>query len=470
MISDKEEVEPISYNICLTFDNVNKKDISEDKDLIVPMQDEYVLYKDKFQFVKPYKIIHKTPVRQRWLNRTLFDIMQSEFKVPNDILIEMIEQEQVKLIIKNKKLMTSLSSSLPMKDLLKDYKLQSNDMIEMIDWKNEKPVLYKPKIKVLYQDDTFIVIDKPSSYSVHPGGRYVRNTLDYLLEKVYKRKLYLLHRLDKVTSGVLIQLWNSQKVKYFQELMKSGKITKCYLAQVYGEFPFIENNNEKSTTICIDGNNYEVDVNNFIHVKNSLICKHNEWNFIYRAIPTTNNSNTSNSDNNNNNTNNIEVNNNGENTSEAVDAFTMIKRVYYNKNTDRSIVLCLPITGRTHQIREHTRILGHAIIEDIGYDLKEKSEDWENPWISKWDMMKRLGDECHKELLQLSFDYHDKEEYKEGDYQIHLHAFYYYIRDEIKNYEFCADLPPWAKESIKEELSCDKFYNQVIEYCKQVSK
>lgn len=48
-------------------------------------------------------------------------------------------------------------------------------------------------------------------------------------------------------------------------------------------------------------------------------------------------------------------------------AITEFKRVRYNRELDQSIVLCKPLTGRTHQIRIHLNFLKHPIINDPLY-------------------------------------------------------------------------------------------------------
>ena len=49
------------------------------------------------------------------------------------------------------------------------------------------------------------MINKPSSIPVHPSGRYRFNTILFILAKEYGlNPLYCIHRLDRLTSGVLL--------------------------------------------------------------------------------------------------------------------------------------------------------------------------------------------------------------------------------------------------------------------------
>jgi hypothetical protein len=48
---------------------------------------------------------------------------------------------------------------------------------------------------------------------------------------------------------------------------------------------------------------------------------------------------------------------------------TVFKRIYYDAASNTSLVLCSPLTGRTHQIRVHLNWLGHPITNDPLYGL-----------------------------------------------------------------------------------------------------
>lgn len=46
---------------------------------------------------------------------------------------------------------------------------------------------------------------------------------------------------------------------------------------------------------------------------------------------------------------------------------TLFEKVFYDVETDTSLLKCFPITGRTHQIRVHLQSIGHPIINDSNY-------------------------------------------------------------------------------------------------------
>jgi 23S rRNA-/tRNA-specific pseudouridylate synthase len=87
------------------------------------------------------------------------------------------------------------------------YIMKQKDILEYDDIRTDKPIINFDQIEVIYEDEYFFVIQKPCSVPVHPKGRYLKNSLTYILEHEYGLKdIRLLHRLDKVTSGVLVSI------------------------------------------------------------------------------------------------------------------------------------------------------------------------------------------------------------------------------------------------------------------------
>jgi 23S rRNA pseudouridine955/2504/2580 synthase len=58
-------------------------------------------------------------------------------------------------------------------------------------------------ITVLFEDNDFLVLNKPAGLPVQ-GGTGVGASLDSLLANAYKNRPFLVHRLDKDTSGVIV--------------------------------------------------------------------------------------------------------------------------------------------------------------------------------------------------------------------------------------------------------------------------
>lgn len=107
------------------------------------------------------------------------------------------------------------------------------------------------KIKVIYEDDDILVIDKPSGISAHGDGRTKEKTVaDWVLKKYPKMKNVgepielssgakilrpgIVHRLDKDTSGVMIIAKTEPIRKYLKRQFEERDIKKVYRAVVYG--------------------------------------------------------------------------------------------------------------------------------------------------------------------------------------------------------------------------------------------
>ena len=59
------------------------------------------------------------------------------------------------------------------------------------------------ELPVIYENDEILIINKPSGLAVQ-GGSGIKHSVDTLLPKQTGYPIYLVHRLDKDTSGILI--------------------------------------------------------------------------------------------------------------------------------------------------------------------------------------------------------------------------------------------------------------------------
>ena len=97
-------------------------------------------------------------------------------------------------------------------------------------------------IKILYRDEDLAVIEKPSGMVCHSGagvrsGTLVNALLYHLgpLQSVDPMRPGIVHRLDKPTSGLLVVARNTRAHRELSQQFKSRKVTKIYLALVYGK-------------------------------------------------------------------------------------------------------------------------------------------------------------------------------------------------------------------------------------------
>ena len=231
--------------------------------------------------------------------------------LPHSLLEKILRQNKVKV---NKKKTKS------------SYRLQKGDLIEVYDISKLKPVDKKVKIKYLpkkkeigiYDDyviednENFIVINKPTGIPVQSGTKSFKNIIDILKNSKYfeNSKPFIVHRLDKETSGVLIIAKNRKYAQLFTSLFRIRKIHKTYLAIVYGKV-------DKSLKV----------------MKDDLIYYENNKKFFQKAVS------------------NIKI---------------------IKSNEGYSYLELNPITGRKHQLRKQLLKIGNPIIGDDKYYLNDR--------------------------------------------------------------------------------------------------
>jgi tRNA pseudouridine65 synthase len=91
---------------------------------------------------------------------------------------------------------------------------------------------------VLYQDDALIVVNKPSGLSAHRG--LANEGGDYVLTRVrdmLQQPVYLVHRLDRATSGAICLVRAPQWVAPMQRAFQEERVDKRYLALTRGKIP-----------------------------------------------------------------------------------------------------------------------------------------------------------------------------------------------------------------------------------------
>lgn len=90
---------------------------------------------------------------------------------------------------------------------------------------------YIRAIKIIYEDEYAIVVNKPNNFLIHQS-HYARNiketTLLEFLEQQLGYQVYPAHRLDRKTSGIILLLKDKKHVAQFQELFTANAIQKTY--------------------------------------------------------------------------------------------------------------------------------------------------------------------------------------------------------------------------------------------------
>lgn len=184
-------------------------------------------------------------------------------------------------------------------------------LIHVIPHTVEPPV--NGDIKLLFEDDDLLIINKPAPLPMHPCGRFNRNSLLYVLEQLlHPMRPRLVHRLDANTSGVVVCAKTKRAATAIQPQFEKGMVTKRYVAKIHGH----PSKDEFESTAAISR---EPTATGGRAIDPDGLPSHTK--------------------------------------------FKVLKR----DDDGTSLVECIPLTGRTNQIRLHLWNLGHSIIGDPLY-------------------------------------------------------------------------------------------------------
>ena len=123
------------------------------------------------------------------------------------------------------------------------FKLQQGDEVHItIPPPAASPLLPEDiPLKIIYEDQDLLVVDKPPGMTVHPAaGHYdhtlVNAVLAYVpdMESGQANRPGIVHRLDKDTSGLIIIAKNIAAHMNLADQFKNRTVNKVYLAMVYG--------------------------------------------------------------------------------------------------------------------------------------------------------------------------------------------------------------------------------------------
>lgn len=90
-------------------------------------------------------------------------------------------------------------------------------------------------VRLLHVDEALIVLAKPAPLPFHPGGRYNRNTLQYLLARAFHpQRPRPAHRIDANTTGVAVICRTRHFAGELQRQFHRGEVEKVYLARIHG--------------------------------------------------------------------------------------------------------------------------------------------------------------------------------------------------------------------------------------------
>ena len=213
------------------------------------------------------------------------------------------------------------------KKIKSSYKLVKNDKIYLYNfsYKNfsidkkkfipKKNIIKETEKDIIENNDNFIIINKTAGLPVQGGTKISENVTNILSNSIYFKDLkpYIVHRIDKDTSGILIIAKNRETAQQLTSLFRIRKIHKSYLALSFGEI-------DKEKNI----------------LDNNLIRYEGKKKVIERAI-------------------------------------THYDTI--DKNNKYTFFKLKPITGRKHQIRKHLTDIGYPIVGDNKYFFKKQSKN-----------------------------------------------------------------------------------------------
>jgi hypothetical protein len=94
-----------------------------------------------------------------------------------------------------------------------------------------------PFVNIVDETSDVLVVDKQGTLPIHPCGGYHVQSFMNILEPIYGGKLYTIHRLDRLTSGLLILGKTSLVAQEWGKSIMNQNCQKVYLARVAGKFP-----------------------------------------------------------------------------------------------------------------------------------------------------------------------------------------------------------------------------------------
>ena len=203
------------------------------------------------------------------------------------------------------------------------YRIIKDDLIRIppyliIDEKISQKILKEPSSFIEYENEKFILINKPSGIAVHSGTNQKFDFLSSLRSVYQEKELSLVHRLDKQTSGCLLVSKSYKAASYLGKNFSERNVTKKYYALLLGNLE--KDVIEVESKITKDTLRKKMAVDNglgkYAYTKIKLIKKFNAYSFVEIEIE----------------------------------------------------------TGRTHQIRLHTASIGHPIAGDAKYNNKDYRE------------------------------------------------------------------------------------------------
>ena len=90
------------------------------------------------------------------------------------------------------------------------------------------------QLNILYEDDNLIAVDKSEGIASISENDTAIKTVHSLLEEKYSQKIFIVHRIDKEVSGLILFAKNSKAHKYLNDQFAARTVKKNYIALAHG--------------------------------------------------------------------------------------------------------------------------------------------------------------------------------------------------------------------------------------------
>lgn len=274
------------------------------------------------------KLSYIVPERSKY--QTIKEVLKVEFSMSDRLLLKLKKMQKI---------------TLNHKVVYVHHPIKEGDFIECdlnYEEDNSNIIPTSMPLSILYEDDCYLVINKPAGMPVHPSCDHftdsLSNSIRYYFDQIgLNKKIRPVNRLDKDTTGLVIFAKNEYIQECLIRQMQSKDFIKKYIAIVAGHL------NQKEGIICKpiarkEGSIIErcINENGEIAITHYHVLSPNQNNLIKNELNLQN------------------ISNNSPNET-------------LNFNNNFEVIECTLETGRTHQIRVHLAYLGHPILSDTLY-------------------------------------------------------------------------------------------------------
>ena len=220
-------------------------------------------------------------------------------------------------------------------------------------------------LRILYEDDDVLVVDKPAGITVNSKNQVslANGIAHYFKEHGIKRKVRLLNRLDRDTTGCIVIAKSGLAQSLYQQQLDDNTFEKWYMAIVEG---LVESDSDSLTlpmTKSVDGIHYEVNSKGKETRTDYTVLHRYPDGAVDNSVYNLQNA--------------VDISpKNVDSTVNVVDKQGRVvdNSVHNLENQPCTMVAIRLYTGKTHQIRVAFSHIGHPLVGDTLYGAKSTGE------------------------------------------------------------------------------------------------